>query len=125
MSYNIDTWKTKRLDNLVIPLEAFYKHARADWHPRQPVIIDALRNEVSLACGCEQAIWGVLHDGQLTITKFEMAGEGSGTFYNWILEPALRESKGTLEAVLIWEGGDAVQRLSVCDGIVDDDDVDL
>lgn len=125
MSYNIDTWKTKRLDNLTIPLEAFRRHERTDWHPLEPVIINAKTMEVSLACGCEQAIKGILKDGALEVTSFEMSGEGSGTFYNWILESALKESKGSLEAVLIWEGGDSISRLIVNEGTVRTEQVEL
>lgn len=125
MSYDISTWKTKKLENLTVPLKAFYKHPRTDWHPRQPVITNAETNEVTLECGCEQKIKGILKDGILTITEFDMSGEGSGTFYGWILESALEESKGTLEAVLIWEGGDTVQRLTAKDGQVTTRDIEL
>ncbi len=125
MSYNIDNWETKKLVNLVVPLEAFYKHERAGWHPTKPTTFDTDTNEVVLKCGCEQTIKGTLKDGLLSITAFDMAGEGSGRFYNWILEPALNESKGTLEAVIIWEGGDLIQRLKVTDGDVVSEDVEL
>lgn len=119
MSYNIDTWKTKKLENLTVPLKAFFKHERTDWHPKQPVITNAETNEVTLECGCEQEIKGILKEGSLLVTEMDMTGEGSGTFYSWILEPALKESMGTLEAVLIWEGGNTIQRLTVKDGSVE------
>ncbi len=125
MSYNIDTWKTKKLENLVIPLKAFYEHERKDWHPKEPTITNAETMEVELECGCEQTIKGVLKDGLLTVTEFEMYGEGSGTFKSWILDEALRQSKGELEAVLVWEGGDSITRLKVKDGILEEDNVEL
>jgi len=61
-----------------------------------------------LECGCEQEITGVLVDSNFTVTEFDMIGEGSGTFWEWILEPALKESTGILEATLVWEGGDTI-----------------
>ena len=125
MSYNIDRWRTKKLNNLVVPLTAFYKHERTDWHPSQPKIVRTETNEVELECGCEQVIYGVLKNGLLTITEFDMAGEGSGTFYNWILAPALKESTGKLEAVLIWQGGDSINRLKVKDGVIILEDIEL
>jgi len=126
MSYNIDTWKTKKLNDLFIPIEAFYRHSRNDWHPKRPQIIDAETNEAVMECGCEQSIKGHLsQDGQIQVTELQMAGEGSGTFYHWILEPALQESTGELEAVLIWEGGDLITRLTVKDGQVRLDNVEL
>lgn len=124
MSYDIDTWKTKKLDGLTIPLEAFYRHERKDWHPKA-VINAADSSLVMLDCGCGQEIKGELKDGVLYVTEFDMSGEGSGTFYNWILEPALKESKGTLEAVLVWEGGDSINRLRVKDGKVESEEIDL
>lgn len=123
MSYNIDTWKTKKLENLTIPLEAFFRHERKDWHPK--VMRAPESDSAWLDCGCEQEIKGILKDGVLSVTEFNMAGEGSGTFYAWILEPALKESKGTLEAVLVWEGGDSINRLTVKDGVVESKEVDL
>lgn len=124
MSYNIDTWKTKKLENLVIPLKAFYEHEREDWHPSQPKITNA-DGDVELECGCDQLIKGKLKDGMLTVTEFEMYGEGSGTFKSWILDEALKQSKGELEAVLVWEGGDSITRLKVKDGMLEEYNVDL
>lgn len=125
MGYNIDNWKTKKLDSLLIPYAAFFRHARRDWHPKEPVMININTGELSLACGCEQSIHGFLRDGQFEVSKFEMSGEGSGTFYHWILRPALQESKGTLEAVLIWEGGDSINSLKVKNGKVTETDIEL
>jgi hypothetical protein len=125
MSYNISKWKTKKLENLTIPLTAFYKHERTDWHPNEPVITNAEISEVRLKCGCEQSIKGILKDGLLTVTEFEMSGEGSGTFYAFILRPALAESTGRLEAVMIWEGGDSIKKLTAVDGVVEVEDVEL
>lgn len=125
MSYNIDTWKTKKLENLTVPLEAFYRHPREDWHPNPPIINNIETKEVLLECGCGQEIRGALKDGMLTVTEFNMSGEGSGTFYNWILEPALKESKGVLEAVLVWEGGDSISRLKVKDGAVESEEIEF
>lgn len=125
MSYDISTWKTKRLENLIIPLSAFYKHERSDWHPSQPTIVKAVTGEISLACGCEQEIKGILSGENIRVTEFNMRGEGSGTFYNWILEPALQESTGILEAIMVWEGGDSINKLTAIDGKVETVPVEL
>lgn len=125
MSSNIDRWTTKTLDNLVIPYEAFFRHARHDWHPEDPRVVDTETGEVVLDCGCEQGIYGILSNGRFKVTKFDMDGEGSGTFIEWILKPALEESTGRLEAVLIWEGGDVIERLSVQDGVITETPIEL
>lgn len=122
MSYNITNWKTKTIIDLKIPLDAFYRHPRADWHPRFE-----MKDEKIAILHCTQGneILGTVEDGIFSIAQIELHGEGSGTFYNWILEPALRESTGRLEAVLIWEGGDYVSKLTVKNGIVADEQIDL
>lgn len=124
MSYNIDRWKTKRLENLIIPRAAFFIHERKDWHPTIEKVSDDIGN-VFIFCGCEQTIKAKADGDKLQITGIEMSGEGSGTFYNWILEPALKQSSGILEAVLIWEGGDSITRLTVENGKVESKEIDL
>jgi ribosomal protein S27AE len=115
MSYNIDTFKVKVLENLCIPLDSFVKHEREDWHP-ELTYIDT--DKVELSCGCGQRIIGILKDNILHVTEIDMAGEGSGTFVSLILEPALKDSKGKLDASCVWEGGDTINRLIVNDGQV-------
>lgn len=124
MSCNIDNWKTKKLDNLVIPIKSFYESKRNDWHPSKPIVTDIDTMEVMLNCGCGQTIYGILKDGMLTVTKFEMYGEGSGTFVCDILKPALTQSTGELEAILFWETSE-VYRLTVKDGIVSDVEIEI
>jgi hypothetical protein len=121
MSYNIDNWKTKKLEGLVIPLDAFFIHEREDWHPK---LIFGQYGD-TLNCGCEQEIKGFLKGGNFHVGEFNMSGEGSGTFYNWILEPALTQSTGKLDATLIWEGGDSVTRLTVINGELKSENIDL
>lgn len=59
MSYNITTWKTKKMDNLVIPIDALYMTDREDWIPEKPEIFNFKTNEVDIECGCEQKILGI------------------------------------------------------------------
>lgn len=125
MSYNISKWKTERLEDLSLPVVALYRHERTDWHPDPPVVINTETGELLFRCGCEEEIKGNLKDNVLTITDLDMAGEGSGTFFDWILLPALKESKGTLEAVIIWERGESIERLTIKDGAATRTDIEL
>ena len=125
MSYNIDTWKTKKIEGLVIPIKALFIHERKEWHPQQPKIVNVETNEVFIECGGGQEIYGILKDGNLHVTEFKMNGEGSGTFMNLILEPALKQSSGELEAVLVWEGGDSITHLSVSNGVLKSEIIEL
>lgn len=124
MSYNIDNWKTKKLKALEVPLSAF-KQYRADWHPE--IERDAeMPNSLTLHCGCGQEIKGVeINTGKITVTDLDMDGEGSGVFYREVFLLALKQSTGELEAVLIWEGGDSINRLIVKDGDVKEEKVEL
>ena len=125
MSYNIDTCKTKKLENFVIPLTALYECERKDWRPEQPKILNATTMEVEIEGGCGQTINSVLKDGLLTITKLDLSGEGSGSFMHYVMGPALKQSKGELEMVFVWECGDSITRLTVRDGEVKEEDVEL
>ena len=125
MSYNISSWKTKRLDGLAIPLKAFFEHERTDFHPQKPTIINAETMEISMECGCEQEIEGILKDGIIHVTRMKMSGEGSGIFKHEVLDNALKQSAGELEAVLIWEGGDTISNFHVKNGIIEETDIEL
>ena len=81
MSYNIDHWTTEKIENIIVPLQAFFKHERTDWHPKPPIITNEETGEVTLQCGCEQEMKGILKNGLLTITELHMVGDGSGTFF--------------------------------------------
>lgn len=122
MSYNIDTFKIKKLENLEIPLSAFFEHERSDWHPEKEFDENG---KLTLNCGCEQEINGYVDNNILKVESMDMYGEGSGTFVNWILEPALKKSKGVLEASCVWEGGDSINKLIVHDGILKWEDIDI
>lgn len=110
MSYNVDTWKTKRLEGLIVPLKAFFRHERSDWHPKIAASGHSVPRLVRLDCGCDQSIDGQLDNDMLAIEVIDMAGE---------------ESTGILEAILIWEGGESIERLSVFGGKITREEIDL
>jgi len=122
MSYNIDTFKIKKLENLEIPLLAFFGHDRSDWHPEKEYDENG---KLTLNCGCGQEISGTVENNVLKVDGMEMHGEGSGTFVDWILEPALKKSTGILEASCVWEGGDTINRLIVNNGNVKWEDIEI
>lgn len=125
MSYNITTFKVKKLENLVIPMSALYDISRSDWKPEEPKIINTSTMEVKINCGCGQTIKGVLKDNAIHVNKLNMDGEGSGSFMYYVFKDALQKSTGELEATLIWEGGDSVTRLTVKDGVYKDESIEL
>lgn len=126
MSYNIDTWKVKKLENLTIPLKSLYVSSRSDWHPDQPEINDPETMKIKIEGGSEGfIIEGFLNNGVITVTKIELYGERSGSFKHYVLDNALKDSSGELEVVLVWEGGDLITKLKVKDGIIEENDIEL
>lgn len=126
MSYNIDTQKTKKLEGFQIPVSALYDKAiRSDWMPEQPQIINIATNEVLISMGGGQSIEGTIVDGMLNVSSIELSGEGSGSLFKNVLDNAFLSSKGTFEAVFVWEGGDSINKYSVVDGIIYDNPVEL
>jgi len=125
MSCNIEIWKTKKLDNLKIPIAAFYRHSRKDFHPSQPSIVNAATMEVSIV-NCGQGVMrGILIDGILSVTEFSgITDDGSGIFYS-ILRDALLESTGTLELRTVWEGQSDISELICVDGVVTENQIEI
>lgn len=123
MSYNCDTWKIKKLENLRIPVASLYKHPRKDWHPQKEQQEDgSVRFEIAESV---QITGKVDADGILHVVGIRVEGEGSGTAMRWIIEPALAESKGELIASCVWERGDSINQIIVKDGAVNWRDIEI
>ena len=124
MSYNIDRFKVKKIENLVIPIKSIYP-SYDEWF-NKPEIVDFDTNKVIITGECEGfEMEGFLKDGLLEVTDLDLWGEFSGHFMSDALEPVLRESKGTLIATRVWEEGDSIDRLTVIDGNVKEEEIEL
>ena len=117
MSYNIDTWRTKKIEALTIPIDAFLVNGFC--------INMTSANSVRIGGDSELfKIEGQLVSGNVVVEKIYNAGEGSGHFAD-TLRGVLKKSTGYLEAVLVWEGGDSITRLIAKDGEVTEEDIEL
>ena len=127
MSYNIDTCRVKKIINLVIPMTALYPTTvDKSWLPKLPQITNTDTMDVLIVGGAEGfKIEGVLKNGTIEVVNFKVFGEGSGTFMGEVLKPALEQSTGELELILIWEGGDTVERLTVKDGVIEETPIEF
>ena len=67
---------------------------------------------------------GKMKGGWLDVSEIEWWGEASGSF-DADMQDALKHSTGTLVAVRVWEGGDSIDRLTVKDGAVKVEKVEL
>lgn len=122
MSYNIDNWKTKELVDLQIPVASLFKNSRRDWHPQRTNNDDG---SVEYRIMETNVIKGTINDDILFVSSIVCIGEGSGTAMNLILEPALSDSTGRLVASCVWEGGDSINRLTVDDGLVTWEEIEI
>lgn len=122
MSYNCDTWKTKELKDLRIPIASLFKHDREDWHPER-INDDDGTVEFRIMDGV--FVRGTIDGDYVAVSMIECSGEGSGTGMHWILEPALKDSTGKLIASCVWEGGDSINRITVDDGLVSWEDIEI
>jgi hypothetical protein len=130
MSYNIDTWKTKKIKNLVIPLAALKVSLGLARRGFEPDILEHIENDninVTISFNEAPGINGVRQPGNdiIVVKSINLYGEASGTAYHYVLLPALKQSQGFMEAVLIWEGGDSITSLLVKDGLVTEREIEL
>lgn len=111
MSYNIDSFKVKKLENFKIAVKDFDKEIFGN--PR----IDLDTNEILFEGDCETCEFeGILKDGFVELSRIDISGESSGGFMIECGDALLKKSTGTLIATLIWERGDSVERISIIDG---------
>jgi hypothetical protein len=121
MSYNIDTWKTKTLQDFKIPLKVV--QALPGVVVKFKSFPDGEVKATGLAEGFElRGTWYSID--LLRVTSLKLRGEGSGWAWEYLLG-ALGQSEGTLVAVQVWEGGDTITRLTVVNGDVKEEKVEI
>ena len=126
MSYNCDTFKVKKLENLKIPIKYLLSPERTDWaFEREENYNEDNEIESTTFTNMDSDITGIVENGTLTVKEICISGEGSGTIFYDILEPALKDSKGELIASCVWEGGDSINQIIVKDGNVTWKDIDI
>lgn len=121
MSYNIDTFKVTSLEELKIPIAAFFASERKDWHPELSIDDDLLVTITNMG----SKITGTILGGIFSVLTINCSGEGSGYVMGYMLEPSLKESTGILIATCGWKGDDLFKRLCVCDGVVEWENIEI
>ena len=72
----------------------------------------------------DKVIKGIIENNAFIATELEYwSGDGSGYLYSDVLIPLFEEFKGTLEAIVVWEGGDSIKRLNIHDGVVEETEI--
>jgi hypothetical protein len=104
MSYNISDWRTIELKDFVLPANI-----------ESITYVDPITAKFS--CG-EGFCKGILNESYLSVIAIGCWGEGSGTYFHFMLKEIFPHSSGRLAAWLTWEGGDDITILIVQDGQV-------
>jgi len=116
MSYNISNWKTKKCD-LKMPLSMLVT---------DPLLKVRPCPEGIQMGGLSEGFAIIAHsEGDIAFTTDVCSwGVGSGRSWQDLLD-ILRQTTGEMEAIVIWEGGDSVQRLKIRNGEVSVEEVDF
>lgn len=122
MSYNIDSWKLKEIRDFRIstaalrPIEDYLDSPRLN--TETGVLSFQGRSGGFELCGRQEG-------DVLIVESIKNRGEASGTMQEFLNEKVFPHSSGLLHAVLVWEGGDGITRLTVKDGVVKEEEVEL
>lgn len=82
-------------------------------------------NKVSISGFVESfEIVGSLQNENVIVENIYYGGEGSGSFWDKFLD-MLKKSKGKLIASQVWEGGESITRLTVLDGVVTEEELEI
>lgn len=118
MSYNINTWRTKEMVDFKILLEAIHGM------PDTQVILER-DSKISVRGWMEFfEMSGELLGEYVLISKVEFWGEGSGSVWE-DFKLMMAQSSGRLVASQVWEGGDSISRLTVIDGVVLEEEIEI
>jgi len=122
MSYNIDTFKLKKV-KLTLPID-IKLNKYADW--LKDTIADLNNGTWSVNDGWEGfSMSGKIINSRLEVENIDCSGGGSGNAYEEILKPLFKDYKGDLEVVTVWEGGDSITKLSIINGVIKEKDIEL
>jgi hypothetical protein len=119
---NIGRWKVKRQAELILPIAALYE--QGDRHFGKPEL-DIATGMHTLYGTDSTYIRGEIKGERIRVLEMECEGEESGATYHETLLPALKRSTGIYEVVCVWEGGDSITRLTVHDGVVTEEKIEL
>jgi hypothetical protein len=124
MAYNITAWTTKTLECLRIPFDAL----KCEGFNAIVVSVSPDGIEILMDTSESGVIKGTIKyesPKMLEISHLSLANAYSGWYYTEYLIPALQKSTGKLEALIIWESGDAIKKLIVDDGVISDKSVNF
>lgn len=132
MAHEITYWKTRTLKHFALPLSALYWETGAGIIPAhapcpRPIIEGITRGTFIHIDGKGLCLRGKLRPGldMMDISEITLSGEASRAMLFEVLFPAFEKSDGLLKAILVWDAGENIERLTVDAGRIDRQGVDL
>jgi hypothetical protein len=124
MSYNITTWRTKKVKDLYIPLALLTSDTKYGYTTK---VLGDDPSQGFVRLESMERVWMVGHieGDNMHVREITCQGEGSGTTFDMVLLPAFAHSTGSLRVKMVWEGGDSISELLVQNGIVSHKNIEL
>lgn len=127
MSYNISNFILKKV-NLTLPVGFNFK----DWaedrglDPWNEMVVSGDMKTWEINEGGEGfSLSGIMEPEGFIVESIDCSGEGSGSDYRDYLLPLFAEYGGDLEASVVWECGDSIEKIKIRNGKVSTEKVDL
>ena len=111
MSYNVTGFAIKKLDSFTLPVDTM-----TDMSEDDVTIKDGVLTFNSFPVEGMNIV-GTLDGERLNISDLSYYGEYSGTYWD-DFEELLNQSTGTLRALIVWEGGDTVEIVTIENGVI-------
>ena len=122
MSYNIDVFKVRKVENFSFSVTNFLELLK-----EQECHFEQINNEdgsITFELS-SSTLQGTIEDDKFFVSTLHCCGSESGYEMEYILEPIFHESTGELIASCAWNGGDTINRVYVKNGEVEWCDLDF
>lgn len=121
MSYNVTTFNVKETNNFRISIIDVLSN-KALHHYNFALQFDG---DFKLCCSESTITLSGETNGEFNITDMSIMGESSGYIFEDVVVPLLKKTKGTMKSMIVWEGGDSVEKIEVDNGTVRRDEITI
>jgi hypothetical protein len=120
MSYNVSGYIVRTVEGLKFPIKSVVPDK---WGEPKIEINDPTNLSAKLICGEVSELKGTIEREDFLVEDIIIYGMGSGYLVFDILPELLKDSPGSLDVLLIWEGGDKFTNLKVENGVFSNEEV--
>lgn len=120
MTYNISNMRVKEIKMTITP-----EQMNAIVDGEHELVFDLDKSHWHLNKNGEGfSMSGRMMDGNYEVEEINCSGEFSGTEWHEIVKPLLERTRAIFSALLVWEGGDIIERILVTAGNIEQQEVD-